>query len=226
VTRAPSHAELSAPALRFGAAHSVLQSGQAADSWRDVWQLRNGTAIMIRAARPDDGALVQALVRGLSATSRYQRFFYPLYELPPGTLARFSQADPLHDMTLLAVVEQDGHEVAVGMAQYAADWPHSSCEFALVVDDAWQRNGIAARLLRNLMDVARAAGIERIEGEILADNLAMRHLLDKLGFAFGPHPDGGYLRKTWQALSAPSPEYSPLRMLAGRARNEAQAVRH
>jgi GNAT superfamily N-acetyltransferase len=208
--RLPSYADLSSPAA-------------------DRWQLADGRPIAIRAARPDDGPLMQALVRGLSETSRYQRFFYPLHELPEGTLAHFVHADPLHEMTLLAVVQQDGREIAVGMAQYVADWPHTSCEFALVVADAWQRKGIAARLLRNLVCMARAAGLERIEGEILADNVGMRLLLGKLGFAIGPHPDGGYLRKTWQALDMPEVECSPLTLLGARARAAAQAmqaVRH
>jgi acetyltransferase len=220
--RLPSYANLSAPARRFDAAPASLQSGPAADAW----QLDNGTVIMIRAARPDDGPLMQALVRGLSVSSRYQRFFYPLHELPPDTLARFSHADPLHEMTLLAVVEQDGREIAIGMAQYVADQPHSSCEFALVVGDAWQRKGVATRLLRNLVCVAHTAGIERIEGEVLADNNAMRQLLGKFGFAIGPHPDGSYLRKTWQTLATPSWKCSPQAMLAARARIAAQAARY
>jgi RimJ/RimL family protein N-acetyltransferase len=216
--RVPTFAALSAASL---AAPSSLQASLAADTWR----LADGATITIRAAQSDDAPLMQALVRGLSANSSYQRFFYPLHELPPATLARFSHADPLHEMTLLAVTQQDGREIAVGMAQYAADWPHTSCEFALLVADAWQRKGIAARLLRNLVGVARAAGLERIEGEILADNLGMRHLLDKLGFEIGPHPDGGYLRRTWQDLDTADTAYAPQAMLAARAGTEAQAVR-
>jgi acetyltransferase len=203
------------------AAPSSLQAALAADTWR----LADGTRIAIRAAQPEDAPLMQALVRGLSANSSYQRFFYPLHELPPATLTRFSHADPLHEMTLLAVVQQDGREVAVGMAQYAADWPHTSCEFALLVADAWQRKGIAARLLRNLVGVARAAGFERIEGEILADNLGMRGLLGKLGFAIGPHPDGGYLRRAWQDLDTADTAYAPQAMLAARPHAKAQTAR-
>jgi RimJ/RimL family protein N-acetyltransferase len=217
--RLPTYAALGA--ARFNAALPSVQTAPA----DHAWQLADGVTITIRAARPDDGPLMQALVRGLSANSSYQRFFYPLHELPPATLARFSHADPLHEMTLLAVTQQDGREVAVGMAQYAADWPHTTCEFALLVADAWQRKGIAARLLRNLVGVARAAGLERIEGEILADNLGMRHLLAKLGFAIGPHPDGGYLRKTWRDLDTSDPALAPQAMLAARVGAQAQTVR-
>jgi RimJ/RimL family protein N-acetyltransferase len=216
--RLPTFAALSAARL---AAPTSLQASLSADTWR----LADGATITIRAARSDDAALMQELVRGLSADSSYQRFFYPLHELPPATLARFSHADPLHEMTLLAVTQQDGREIAVGMAQYVADWPHTSCEFALLVADAWQRKGIAARLLRDLVGVAHAAGLERIEGEILADNLGMRRLLGKLGFEIGPHPDGGYLRRTWQDLDIAETAYAPQAMLAARAGADAQAVR-
>jgi acetyltransferase len=209
-----------APAL-LGAA-----SGASTFPFAGSWLLRDGTPVVIRAAGPQDGPLMQELVRGLSATSRYQRFFYPLRELPPGTLARFVRADPLHDMSLLAVIEQDGHEIVVGMAQYVADDAHFSCEFALVVADAWQRKGIAARLLQNLMGVARSAGLKRMEGEVLADNHAMRALLDKLGFAFGPHLDGAYLRRTWRGLTTPSWKSSQFSMQLPRTSSELPSVSH
>ena len=48
---------------------------------RDAWRLADGTAIMLRAVRPDDGERMQALIQGLSMQSRYRRFFYPIHQL-------------------------------------------------------------------------------------------------------------------------------------------------
>jgi acetyltransferase len=172
--------------------------------------LPDGTALSIRPARADDGPLLQALVRQLSVTSRYRRFFYPLHELAPDLLARSLHADPLHELALLAVIRENGEEVAIGMAQYVADADSCSCEFGIVVADAWQRQGIGRRLLQNLIRIARAAGIRRIEGETLAENEPMRRLLLAMGFALGAHGEGAYLRRTWKDLGAPSPCPLPL----------------
>jgi RimJ/RimL family protein N-acetyltransferase len=185
----------------------------------DTWRLRDGTAVTLRGARADDGELIQELVRGLSLQSRYQRFFYPLHELPPAMLARFTNNAPTEAMTLLAVVRQDGREVAIAMAQYVADGYPEHCDFAVVVADAWQGKGLGKRLIQSLMCIARAAGIERIEGDVLAENEAMRRLMLSMGFRLTQHADGAYLRKASKELGVPEWKCSPLTVLAAQARH-------
>jgi RimJ/RimL family protein N-acetyltransferase len=208
--------------LGFGSrfAPSKSQSAEVHDTWR----LKNGVSVTIRAARPDDGPIMQTLVRGLSLTSRYHRFFYAAQELDPDMLARFTHTDPMQTMTLLAVISEGNGESAVGMAQYVTGPYADRCQFAVVVADTWQHNGIATRLIRNLICIARAAGIHRMEGEILTENEAMQLLLTKLDFALGAHPDGQYLMKAWKALLPPEWKCSPLTALALRARAERGAV--
>jgi RimJ/RimL family protein N-acetyltransferase len=199
----------------------VLRPGEV----HDAWQLKSGTAIMLRAVRPEDGEKMQALVQGLSMQSRYRRFFYPIRQLVPSMLARFIEADPMHAITLLAVVLHNGEESVIGMAQYVADPYPQRCEFAVVVSDAWQRNGIATQLIRNLVCIARTAGIERIEGEVLAENEPMRQLLIGMGFTLEQHADEAYLMKAGKALAAPAWNCSDLAVLALRARRN-QAMAH
>ncbi|WP_148415320.1 GNAT family N-acetyltransferase [Noviherbaspirillum massiliense] len=175
-----------------------------AEEISDVWQLKNGRTVEIRTAWPDDAPLMQALVRNLSLRSRYHRFFYPVHEMTPDMLARFTRADPLDAVTLLAVIRENGKELAVGMAQYVAEPYPERGEFAVVVGDAWQHMGIASRLLRNLVCMAWEAGIERIEGDVLSENWAMRQLLESMDFMLGPHPDGTYLFKAWKELALPT----------------------
>ncbi|CAN5206984.1 hypothetical protein BH11PSE11_BH11PSE11_08640 [soil metagenome] len=160
--------------------------------------------ITIRAARAQDAAMLQDLVRGLSLQSRYRRFFHALRELPGEMLASFTHAHPNHEVSLLALVHMNGREVAVGMAQYfVKDFPQH-CEFAIVVTDQWQRLSIGKRLLRELICIARAAGIERIEGDVLNDNQPVLHMLDAMGFTIGSHPDESYLLRAWKPLTAPA----------------------
>jgi acetyltransferase len=169
----------------------------------DLWRARNGSTITLRAAGPDDGPIMQALVRGLSMKSRYQRFFYPVHELTPDLLARFTHNDPAQAVTLLAVAGSKGQETAIGMAQYAIGDHAGRYEFAVVVADAWQREGIGTRLIHMLIRVARGAGIERIEGDILADNVPMLRLMLAMDFTLSEHEDGAHLRKASKLLSLP-----------------------
>ena len=80
-------------------------------------------------------------------------------------------------------------EVEMGVARYAVDASLSNGEFALVVDDRWQHQGIGHKLMNVLMDVARAKGVKVLEGEVLKSNHKMLHLVEGLGFRIEPHPE-------------------------------------
>jgi acetyltransferase len=68
-----------------------------------------------------------------------------------------------------------------GLAQYVADEAGDGCEVAIVVGDAWQRQGLGTDLLSALMDVAAYNGVTHVHADVLADNHAMRALARKLG---------------------------------------------
>ncbi len=151
--------------------------------------LPDGTDLTIRPIRPEDAALEQAFVHGLSETSRHFRFAGALQDLSPAMLARFTQIDYDREMALIAVVGQSDAETEIGVARYIINPDGESCEFALVVADAWQHKGISHRLMNALMDVARNKGLRRMEGTVPADNRTMLNLVATLGFRFDAGDD-------------------------------------
>lgn len=180
----------------------------------DTWRLVDGTTVTLRGARADDGELIQEFVRGLSVKSRYQRFFSPIHELTPRMLERFTHNVPGEAMTLLAVIRQDSRETAIAMAQYVADPFPARCDFGVVVADAWQHGGLGRKLIQALICIARAAGFERIEGDVLAENRAIQRLMLDLGFMLRQHPEGPNLTKVSMRLAVPEWKCSPLTALA------------
>lgn len=70
----------------------------------------------------------------------------------------------------------------VGEARFAGDEDGKAAEVAVVVDDEWQRRGIARQLLLTLHDIARADGYERLTCEIQANNDAMQALARTCGY--------------------------------------------
>jgi RimJ/RimL family protein N-acetyltransferase len=181
---------------------------QPAQEVRTSWRSRNGAVITLRVARRRDAPLMQALVRDLSTQSRYHRFFFPLHELPPELLARFVCVDVTRNVSLLATIRRDSEEIAIAMGQYAVGDEMHRAEFGIVVADAWRREGLGTRMLDALASVAHAAGIERLDGDVLADNAAMRNLLEKEGFSVRAHPDDGHLVRAGKRLAA-SPRACP-----------------
>jgi len=164
------------------------------------WQLPSGHDVVIRPIRPEDAELTQDFVRSLSEETRYFRFMDAVSELSPAMLARLTQIDYTREMALLALTEIDGREVELGVARYAINPDAESCEFALVVDDAWQKQGIGHKLMDVLMDVARSVGLKTMEGEVLKANHPMLKLVEALGFRVEAHPEDETIRKVLRAL--------------------------
>ena len=51
-----------------------------------------------------------------------------------------------------------------------------------MINDTWQNLGLGHELLKQLIEIGRAEKLNRITGEILTGNNAMRHICKKLGF--------------------------------------------
>ncbi len=147
------------------------------------WQLPDGTDLVIRPIRPEDAEIEQEFVRGLSEQAKYFRFMQTIDELTPAMLARFTQIDYDREMAFIAVIEKDGSEEEIGVSRYVTNPDMTTCEFALVVGDKWQRKGIAHRLMDALIETARMRGLKIMEGEVLASNHNMLSFVRSLGFS-------------------------------------------
>ena len=196
----------------------------ALNRFADAWRLRDGSVAVIRPAAAEDAPGIQGLVRGLTPTSRYSRFFSGVQELSPEWLVRFTQVQPRQDVSLLATVVRDGREILIGMGQYAVDPYPERVDFALVVPDEWQGHGIGRRLLRNLECVARAAGIERIDGEVLTHNSSMLGLAHAMGYEVRRHPESALFLRVSLPLLAGEKGCSPLVSLAEGVKADAAAL--
>jgi acetyltransferase len=158
-------------------------------------RLRDETDIVIRPIGPEDAEREQDFVRALSPESRYFRFMTTLRELPPDMLYRFTHPDFQRELALAAVAADGASAKFIGVARCVADSERTSAEFAVVVADEWQNRGVGTRLLCELMRAARAIGLRRIWGDVLASNMRMLGLMVSLGFEIQPAPDDLLLRR-------------------------------
>ncbi|MEQ1767728.1 MAG: acetate--CoA ligase family protein, partial [Methylotenera sp.] len=106
------------------------------------WQLADGTDVVIRPIRPEDVWLVQDFVKNLSEEARYFRFMKSVEQLSETLLVRFTQIDYSREMALIAVKDEQGQEIELGVTRYAINPDGESCEFALVVADSMRGTGL------------------------------------------------------------------------------------
>ena len=152
-------------------------------------QLNDGTDIVIRPIRPEDAEIEAKFVRELSNETKYFRFMNHMHELSQEMLVRLTQIDYHNEMALIAVASNDAGEEQVGVARYTTNLDKKSCEFALVVSDKWHGRGIAHHLMKNLMEVARDRGLEKMDGQVLGNNFKMLELIKSFNFRITADPD-------------------------------------
>jgi acetyltransferase len=151
--------------------------------------LRDGTMLHVRPIMPEDAELERSFVNGLSAQTRYFRFFYRLHELTPAMLARFTQVDYDRELALVAIDDRAGTPEIIGVARYIGNSDQESAEFAVVVADAWQNRGVARLLMERLIACAKKRGLKRLEGAVLRNNPNMIRFTEGLGFVAHDDPE-------------------------------------
>lgn len=159
------------------------------------FQAKDGTLVTIRPIKPEDVRMEQEFVKALSPESRYMRFMNTIREVSPAQLVRFTQIDYDREMAFVATVEQEGVEKEIGVVRYATSPDGESCEFAIVVADAWQGKGLARRLMGTLIDTARSSGLRYMRGDFLAENTRMLAFVASLGFVLSAHPEDHGLKR-------------------------------
>jgi acetyltransferase len=153
----------------------------------------DGAKYTIRAITREDFALEDEFIRSLSEESRYFRLMYTLKEPPVSFVERMVNVDGEGAMALVGVVESAGAQHFTAVARYARNPDGHSAEFAIAVNDAWQRRGVATQMMQALAEYAKRHGIERFEGEVLVANERMIDLCRWLKFDLKRSPEGAHV---------------------------------
>ena len=151
------------------------------------WKLRDGTAVTIRPIRPEDEPLMVKFHHTLSERSVYLRYFTAQkldQRIAHARLSRLCFVD--YDREMALVVERrdqgTGTKEIIGVGRLSQQHSANEAEFALTISDQWQHHGLGTELLRLLVQVGRDEKLERITATMLADNLDMQRVAQKVGF--------------------------------------------
>ncbi|MBR0706569.1 GNAT family N-acetyltransferase [Bradyrhizobium liaoningense] len=144
--------------------------------------LRDGTAIEIRALRPEDEVGMLSALDQTSTQTRQLRFFAPKRHFSDRERAYFMEIDFVNHVALVACAKGAGRDVIIGGGRYVVATP-GCAEMAFVVVDAWQGRGVGTLLAQHLIALAREAGLAELIAEVMSDNTAMRRVFERLGFS-------------------------------------------
>jgi acetyltransferase len=151
------------------------------------WKMKDGTFITFRPIQPEDEPLMIKFHETLSEHTVYMRFFQALQldqRIAHERLIRRCFIDYDREMALVADYKNPitgTHEIlAVGRLSKLRD--SNEAEFAVLIGDKYQNQGLGTELLRQLVQIGRDEKIHRITADILPENHSMQRVCEKLGF--------------------------------------------
>ncbi|GIV85923.1 MAG: hypothetical protein KatS3mg052_2930 [Candidatus Roseilinea sp.] len=110
-------------------------------------------------------------------------------------------------LTRIAFISYEREMALVAEVRDAALKPHiigvgrliklrggEEAEFAILISDEYQHQGLGRELLRRLVEIGRQEGVKRIVAEILPDNVGMIRVSEQVGFTCKYQPDEGVVK--------------------------------
>ncbi len=141
--------------------------------------LPSGVEIPFRVVHPDDARALQRLLGRCSERTIYLRFFGSMEELSDEKARYFASTDGVDHFGLVALDPKDKSEI-IAVARYARTPGDERAEYAALVEDRWQGEGVGASLTRRLIDGARGNGVSSFYALVKGANKRMlnvfRHL--------------------------------------------------
>lgn len=151
------------------------------------WSLKNGTGVFIRPIRPEDEPLLVKFHETLSEESVYYRYFSQLkldQRIAHERLTRMCFNDYDREIALVAEHKDDktGIRQVLGVGRLSKARGINEAEFAMIISDRFQGQGLGTELLTRLVQIGRDEGLRRITANMLPENHAMHHVSKKVGF--------------------------------------------
>ncbi len=152
---------------------------------------KSGIKLHFRPVKISDEELLKDFFYSLSDQSMYRRFISTRKDMPHERLQDMVVIDYTKEMVILAVIEQGGKEIVVGVGQYGIQEHQHSAEVAFAVSDDYQYKGIGQELLKYLTQLAKRDGLLGFTAEVLVENKPMLHLFEKMGFNIDKRTSAG-----------------------------------
>ena len=174
-------------------------------------------AVRVRRAGPADRDALARMFDRCTPQTRYRRFHGPVKAIPERYLADALSGSAFH-YALVACLEPDQASDQASDLAPAADpaafaardmragrivalascrtVDEGAAELGLLVEDAWQRRGVGARMLSDLVDQAGRAGLRVLQAQVLAEQAWIAGLLRPYGACRLRSTGGGVLNVT------------------------------
>lgn len=153
------------------------------------WKIRDGRDVMLRPLRAEDEPLVREMLSSLSEETLRVRFFVVM-EITHKMLMHFCNIDYDREIAIVAELKEEGSRRIIGGGRLIVEPDSGKGQFAILVHDEFQRQGLGEKFLDATIGIAQDKGLREIYGIVLTENDKMLRLSRKMGFESAMLPDG------------------------------------
>jgi GNAT superfamily N-acetyltransferase len=143
-------------------------------------KIKDGSKVKLRPLKRSDEIEFHALFQ---AIPEQERMFIKHRVMDIGVIREWCETIDLgRNLPLLAV---DGNKI-LGVAtlhQQLGGWKRHIGRVSVLVQPAVRGRGIARALIQEIVEIARATGLEKVEAEFIAEQKAAIHMFAMLGFS-------------------------------------------
>jgi acetyltransferase len=142
-------------------------------------QSREKGRLLVRPVRPEDAPRLTDFFVALSEKSRLGKLLHRFEDFDERFIARLTQIDYDRDMVLVALTNPDGTGEVIGLARYFGDPDLIEAEVSITIADAWQAQGVGAKLLDLILKAARKRGFKKAWGLCRPQSRDMISLIER-----------------------------------------------
>ena len=161
--------------------------------------LPDGTRVLMRVLRPEDAAYYREFVEHVTPEDMRLRFFAAIKELSEDRISQLTHLD--HDRAMAFIAIDEATDQMLAVVRLHLDDDRQGGEYAVIVRSALKGHGLGWLLMRRMIAYARAIGLRRVHGEVLAENTTMLRMCADLGFHISDDPGSRVIKMVTLTLA-------------------------
>ncbi len=142
---------------------------------------KNSINIRFRAIKPSDEEEMRRLFYRFSDQAVYYRYFTSIKTMPHTRMQEYVNIDFSQTLSIVGLAGSHDSEQLVAEARYAREAGSKFADVAFVIDEGYQRLGIASYMYAMLIRLAKERGIRGFTADVLSTNKGMLKVFERGG---------------------------------------------
>jgi len=158
---------------------------------KETQTVKEDLSIRYRAIRPSDEEGMRTLFYRLPDEAVYSRYLQSIRSMPHHKMQGYVNVDWNQIVSIVGLVGEEGKGRIIAEARFIRIPGRAQAEVVFVVDEQYQRLGIASFMYRMLIHLAKERGIKGFSAEVLFSNNGMMKVFRKGDLPVEAHLESG-----------------------------------